>query len=31
VSYDFVLSKSKSQTNGELALSEAGGSSRGKS
>jgi len=31
VNYDFVLSKSKSQTNGEMALSEAGGSSRGKS
>jgi hypothetical protein len=30
VNYDFVLSKSKSQTYGEMALSEAGGMSRGK-
>jgi hydroxyquinol 1,2-dioxygenase len=30
VNYDFVLSKSKSQTNGEMALSEAGGMSCGK-
>ena len=30
VNYDFVLSKSKSQTYGELGLSEAGGKSRGK-
>ncbi len=31
VNYDFILSKSMSQTNGEMALSEAGGMSRGKS
>src|ERR1700681_1883949 len=31
VNYDFVLSKSKSQPIGEMALSEAGGTSRGKS
>jgi len=31
VNYDFVLSKSKAQKNGDFALSEAGGSSRGKS
>jgi hypothetical protein len=30
VNYDFILSKSKPQTNGEMALSEAGGLSRGK-
>jgi hypothetical protein len=30
VNYDFILSKSKSKTNGEMALSEAGGLSRGK-
>jgi len=30
VNYDFILSKSKSHTNGEMALSEAGGLSRGK-
>ncbi len=31
VNYDFILSKSKAQSNGDLALSEAGVSSRGKS
>jgi hypothetical protein len=31
VNYDFILSKSKSQSNGEMALSEAGGVSRAKS
>jgi hydroxyquinol 1,2-dioxygenase len=31
VDYDFILSKSKTQTNGDLALSEVGGSSREKS
>ena len=31
VNYDFILSKSRSQTNGDLALSEAGVSSHGKS
>ena len=30
VNYDFTLSKAKSRTNGEMALSEAGGASRGK-
>src|SRR5271166_2958878 len=30
VNYDFILSKSKTQTNNEMALSEAGGSSCGK-
>jgi hydroxyquinol 1,2-dioxygenase len=30
VNYDFTLAKSKSQTNGEMAMSEAGGTSRGK-
>jgi hypothetical protein len=31
VNYEFILSKSKAHTNGEMALSEAGRSSRGKS
>lgn len=30
VNYDFILSKSEAQTNGEMALSGAGGASRGK-
>ena len=30
VNYDFTLAKSKSRTNGEMAMSEAGGTSRGK-
>lgn len=31
VNYDFVLAKSQAQSNGEMALSEAGGASRGNS
>lgn len=31
VNYDFILSKAKAQSNGEMALSEAGGASRGNS